>query len=105
MTNADGSVDEMMIPAEIWRRNHKRVTKMVIREKALTSVELDAYHQTADADFSNNHFPRRIHRSRIELYKSESSTNDLMRDMLDKLRERKTGEAGSERQVPLSGTN
>ena len=101
VTNADGSTEEMMIPAEIWRRSHKRVTKMLIREQAMTSVELDTHHQTADADFSNNHFPRQIHRSRIELYKSEGSTKDLMRDMLDKLRERKSGE--SDRQVPLGG--
>ena len=31
--NEDGSEDFMMIPAEIWRRNYKRVSKMLIRTK------------------------------------------------------------------------
>ena len=95
----------MMIPAEIWRRDYREVTKLLIREQPITAIELDAAHQTADADFSNNHFPRRMAKSRIELYKSESDQRDLMRDMLYKLRERKTGDDGSVRQVPLGPAN
>lgn len=105
ITNADGSEELMMIPAEIWRRDYREVTKLIIREQAVRSIELDPRHETADADFSNNHFPRRIEKSRIELYKSESETRDLMLDMLHKLRERKAGEDGSIRQVPLGNAN
>ena len=105
ITNADGSEELMMIPAEIWRRDYREVTKLLIREQAMRSIELDPRHETADADFSNNHFPRRIEKSRIELYKSESETRDLMLDMLHKLRERKGGDDGSIRQVPLGDAN
>ncbi len=101
ITFADGSEEFVTLPAELWRRNHRHVTKLMIRDKAITSIALDPHHETADADFSNNHFPRRIERSRIELYKREDDTRDLMRDMLEKLRERKAGPDGSVRTVPL----
>ena len=102
---ADGSEEFLMIPAEIWRRDYWQVTKLLIRDKAIASIALDPRHETADADYSNNHFPRRIERSRIELYKEEDETRDLMRDMLDVLRERKAGADGSIRQVPIDSTN
>ena len=105
ITYADGTEELMMVPAEIWRRDHKMVTKLLIRGKAIASVALDPRHETADADFSNNHFPRRIEKSRIELYRSEDDTKDLMRDMLDVLRERKAGDDGTLRQVPLRPGN
>jgi hypothetical protein len=105
ITSADGSEEFMMIPAEIWRRDYHKVTKLLIRDKAIQSVALDPRHETADADFSNNHFPRRIEKSRIELYKAEDETRQLMRDMFDVLRSRKTGEDGSIRSVPLQPAN
>ncbi|MDH4108519.1 MAG: aminopeptidase, partial [Gammaproteobacteria bacterium] len=105
VTNADGSQELLMIPAEIWRRNHKQVTRMLIREQAIASVELDPRHETADADFSNNHYPSRIQKSRIELYKEEREDRDLMADMLFKLRERKAGDEANRRRVPLEPSN
>ncbi|MEM9208477.1 MAG: M1 family metallopeptidase, partial [Pseudomonadota bacterium] len=103
VTNADGSEELMLLPAEIWRRDYRSVTKLLIRDQAIASLELDPRHETADADFQNNFFPRRIEKSRIELYKSESQTRDLMHDMLIKLRERKAGDGETLRQVPLDG--
>ena len=103
ITNVDGSEELMMIPAEIWRRDYKAVTKLLIRDQAITSLELDPRHETADADFQNNFFPRRIEKSRIELYKSDFKSRDLMHDMLIKLRERKAGDGETLRQVPLGG--
>ncbi len=105
IANEDGSRDSMMIPAEIWRRNHKKVTKMLIRDQAMQSIELDARHEIADADYSNNHFPSRIKRSRIELYKSDPKKKDLMADMLEKLRPIKGGKDKDEKDVPLKTTS
>jgi hypothetical protein len=107
ITNADGSVEFMMIPAEIWRRNSLAVTKMLIRDEPIVSIEVDPRRETADADFSNNHYPGRIDKSRIELYKQEDETRDLMSDMLRTLREAKSGTSDSAN-VPLepaSGNN
>ncbi len=107
ITNADGSVEFMMIPAEIWRRNSVAVTKMLIRDQPIVAIEVDPRRETADADFSNNHFPGRIDKSRIELYKDQDETRDLMSDMLRTLREAKSGDDDSAN-VPLepaSGNN
>ncbi len=101
ITNADGSKEFLTLPAEIWRRNNKQVTKLIIRDQAISSIDLDPRHQTADVDFSNNQFPSRIQRSRIELYKREDDTRDLMRDMLQKLRESKGNVTESGKAVPL----
>ena len=75
-----------MIPAEIWRRNTKYVTKLIIREKRIISIDLDNAHQTADADFSNNSFPAKISKSRLEIYKGSSNRRNLMADMLVELK-------------------
>jgi hypothetical protein len=90
-----------MLPPEIWRRNHRQVTKMMIRDQAITSLDLDPRHETADVDFSNNQFPSRIQRSRIELYKEEDESRDKMADMLQKLRDAKGDVDASGDEVPL----
>jgi len=104
--NEDGSKDFVMIPAEIWRRNYKNVSKMLIRDQAMVSIELDPRHETADSDYANNHFPPKIRRSRIELFKQERKTKDMMADMLVKLKKAKTGEDEDDaKMVPLEETN
>ncbi len=104
--NEDGSEDLMMIPAEIWRRNYKNVSKMLIRDQAMVSIELDPRHETADSDYENNHFPPKIRRSRIELFKQERKTKDMMADMLVKLKKAKTGgDEEDAKTVPLEKTN
>jgi len=105
ITNEDGSEEFMMIPAEIWRRDHDAVTKLMIREQPIAAIALDPRHETADADFSNNNFPGTPQKSRIELYKGEDETRDLMRDMLFKLRDRKGGEGEAPRQIELEDAN
>ncbi|HZD51745.1 MAG TPA: M1 family metallopeptidase, partial [Woeseiaceae bacterium] len=87
ITYENGDAEELMLPAEIWRRDDKAVTKVLIRDDAIASIEVDRRHQTADADYSNNRFPQRIEKSRIELYKKEELERDLMRDRLVPLKE------------------
>jgi len=101
ITDANGDEEFMMIPAEIWRRNYRSVTKMLIRDQRVVSIEVDPRRETADADFSNNHYPRRIEQSRLELYKNDRDSRDLMADMLSTLREAKGGADDSSRAVPL----
>ena len=104
VTNADGSQEFIMLPAQIWRRNNVAVTKLMIRDQPIQSIELDPRHETADVDFSNNQFPSRIQRSRIELYKEKDKTRNLMADMLEKLREAKGNVTESGKAVPLQPT-
>ena len=86
LTFVDGSVESYDVPAQIWRYNSEKVTKLLILPKRLSAIELDPLHQTADVDRSNNYFPRKIMPSRLELYKKESTTRDLMKEMLVELK-------------------
>jgi len=103
ITDADGNEEFLMIPAEIWRRNSRNVSKMLIRDKPVVSIQVDPRRETADADFSNNHFPSRVEKSRLELFKWDDESHDMMADMLRTLREAKDGEDESEA-VPLEPT-
>ena len=69
MTFEDDTKKEVRIPAEIWRRNNLKVSKMLVTEKLVKSITLDPHLETADIDLSNNHFPPRITKSRFELFK------------------------------------
>lgn len=75
----DGSSQTVRIPAEIWKRNHESVSKLIITRKEVKQVELDPSLETADVDRSNNYFPPRIVKSRFQLYKSSgrSSKNEM----------------------------
>ena len=92
LTFEDGSKEEMYIPAEIWRRTSKNVSKLIVTDKGkvLQSVLVDPHWETADVDVENNYYPRRIIPSRIETYKSSKSSSlvgrDLMQDSKAKLK-------------------
>ncbi|WP_413662159.1 M1 family metallopeptidase [Microbulbifer sp. CNSA002] len=84
----DGSVEDLRIPAEIWTRNAKKTSKMLVRDKSkvLKSVVLDPHWETADVNVENNFYPRRIIKSRLELFKDEKQRN-LMKDWDEELKE------------------
>ena len=82
MTFADGSTENLHIPAEIWRRTPDAVQKLIVTDKELTQVVVDPYWETADTDVENNFYPRRIIRSRIEAYKDPQGTGLVRRDIM-----------------------
>jgi hypothetical protein len=88
LTFADGSKENEYIPAEIWRRSAKSVSKLIItdKEKELVSVSVDPRWETADVDMNNNHYPRQIIPSRIEAYKSKKSTSKVARDIMQDIK-------------------
>ena len=67
----DGSKEEMRIPAEIWRRQSNTVTKLIPTRKEIRTITLDPHLETADADLSNNHWPRKPVKSKFQLFKEE----------------------------------
>ncbi|WOH39220.1 M1 family metallopeptidase [Thalassotalea fonticola] len=95
LTFEDGSTESMHIPAEIWRRAPKAVSKLIVTEKGknLVSVTVDPHWETADVNPDNNHYPRRIIESRIEAFKKEKSKKmeyrDIMHDSKTELKEPK----------------
>lgn len=80
----DGTKEMTRIPAEIWRRTPKGVSKLIVTEKdkILKSVTVDPHWETADVDVEDNYYPRRIIPSRIEAYKSKKSTSKVARDIM-----------------------
>jgi len=82
ITYADQSTEIYRIPAEIWRRNSKRVSKLLIRDKEITDIVVDPRLETADIDLNNNYYPRRILPSRIEAFKRNSSPSLPNRDLI-----------------------
>ena len=71
LTYADNSQEIQTIPAEIWRKNNEKVTKIIVTKKPVISFVLDPFQQTADTDLSNNAFPRQPSASRFELFQQQ----------------------------------
>jgi hypothetical protein len=73
----DGEVENLRIPAEIWRKFPKTVSKLFITQREIRSIELDPRLETADVDRSNNHYPRKPVKSRFQLFKEEKEKNPM----------------------------
>jgi hypothetical protein len=65
----DGTHEVKRIPAEIFKLDDQKVSKVFAFSKTLVSVELDPQEETADTDRENNFFPRKTIPSRFELFK------------------------------------
>jgi hypothetical protein len=65
----DGTTQEVRLPAEVWRVDATKFSKLVMTEKKLKRVELDPYRETADVDRNNNYFPTQIEPTRFEVFK------------------------------------
>jgi hypothetical protein len=76
---ADGATEDMLIPAEIWRRDTDRVTRLLIREREITAISFDPQRRTADANEFDNHWPRKLHKSRFQLFKEKEQPNPMRR--------------------------
>jgi hypothetical protein len=81
----DGSIELQRYPAEIWKQNHKHVSKLIITDKALKSLSLDPYWETADVDVTNNYWPKKIIQSRFKLYQQKKK-DSLMKNSKVKLK-------------------
>lgn len=57
-TFKDGSKEIERIPAEIWRVNETKVTKVFAKDKEVVSVVLDPQKETSDISIEDNAFPR-----------------------------------------------
>ena len=68
------------IPAEVWRYNSKKLTKLVVTNEPMVSLTQDPYLETADIDLNNNSWPRKMTKSRLELFKMSQPTGNMMID-------------------------
>lgn len=80
MTYDDGSTETVRVPAEVWRYNPGQITWQWVTPKTLVSAELDPRLETADADRSNNHYPRRIDTQTFRTTTDEPGENRMRDD-------------------------
>ncbi len=80
LTFADGSHKELVIPAEIWRYNAERVSKLFIEDQEITGIEIDPKLETADSDLSNNAWPAKPTKTRFQLYKPAEKPNPIRQE-------------------------
>jgi len=95
-TYSDGTTEVKRIPAEVWRKNDKTVSKVFMTSKELSSITLDPYLETADTDLSNNSFPPKPQQSRFQLYKSRQNADNPMQ-------QQKGGKIGTGKNKNASG--
>ena len=74
----DGTKDLYRIPAEIWRYNAEKVSKIFVSSKELKQVTLDPFLETADTETSNNSYPEKAKPSRLQLFKQKQSAENQM---------------------------
>ncbi len=73
-TFEDGTKETQRLPAQIWRKNENKVTKVFLTSKKAVSIQLDPMRETADIDESNNKWPNVSAPSKFALFKSKGFT-------------------------------
>lgn len=71
-TFKDGTKEVEKIPAEIWRMNETKATKVFVKDKEVAGIQIDPKLETADANTSNNSFPKKESKSRLEKFKDKN---------------------------------
>jgi len=72
-TYKDGTKETDKIPAEIWRTNETKVTKVFAKDKEVASVSFDPLKETADINTDDNMFPRVAQPSKFDEMKKKSN--------------------------------
>ncbi|MFZ1262315.1 MAG: M1 family metallopeptidase [Chitinophagaceae bacterium] len=69
----DGSREIERIPAQVWRRNEKKLSKTFLKDKEVASIKLDPYKETADVDESNNTYGDIKSPSKFKVFKQKQN--------------------------------
>ncbi len=89
LSHEDGTTTEVRLPAELWMKDSVSVSKLLMSEKPVTSIELDPHLETADTDRSNNYFPPKMSSSRFRTFsgRMQRERNAMQRAGLGKKEE------------------
>jgi hypothetical protein len=71
-TFEDGSKEVNKMPAQIWRHNEDKVTKVYLTNKKAVSIKLDPMRETADIDETNNSWPNVAEPSKFAIFKARA---------------------------------
>jgi hypothetical protein len=72
-TYKDGTKEVDRIPAQVWRLNEKKVTKVFVKDKEVASIKLDPMRETADIDESNNSWGSVPEPTKFQLFKAKQA--------------------------------
>ncbi len=72
-TYKDGTKEMERIPAQVWRLNEKKLTKVFVKDKEVASIKLDPMRETADIDESNNSWGSIAQPTKFELFKAKQA--------------------------------
>jgi len=86
------------IPAEVWRYSPKKITKLIVTDEPMVGLTQDPFWETADINVDNNAWPRKVNPSRLELFKTNRSQPDLMKDFNTPLKQTSAEKAAAETQ-------
>ncbi len=65
-TYKDGSKEIERLPAEIWRLNETKVTKVFAKDKEVVNIVIDPLKETADISMEDNVFPKVVAPSKFD---------------------------------------
>lgn len=68
-TYKDGTKETEKIPVEVWRTNEREVKKVFVKEKEVVNVVIDPNQDTAEAELSDNVFPKKPVESKFDQLK------------------------------------
>lgn len=71
----NGNTELIKIPAEIWRKGERKITRVHKTDNKILKFNLDPYLETADIDTSNNSYPREDKISQFEIFKRRGQGN------------------------------
>jgi hypothetical protein len=72
-TYKDGTKEIERLPAEIWRLNETKVTKVFAKDKEVANVVIDPNQETTDVNTNDNAFPRIEKANKFEELKKKGS--------------------------------
>lgn len=73
----DGTSEELQIPAEIWRFNTEKASKVHLTVKEIKAITFDPRQELMDTEVENNFWPRRAVKTKLQLYKDEKPANPM----------------------------
>jgi len=86
----NGRKEKHTVPAEIWKKDHKSVSKLFVTNRKVVAIRIDPSEETADSNKGNNIWPPQIEEVPFTLEKPrESWDNEMKRDRAKKAAEAK----------------
>ncbi|MBL0741595.1 M1 family metallopeptidase [Chryseolinea lacunae] len=71
-TYKDGTKEIDKIPAEIWRVNEQKITKVFVKEKEVVNIVLDPNFEISDINVQDNVFPKRQAETKFDEFKKKT---------------------------------